>query len=300
MLKKIHKFLHLASLIEEVKTANQTAIREEILNDCALNSQAPGITDRKYGNQEIIVSLTTYDKRLHQVYLTIESLMQQSLKANKIVLWLSKHYRHQALPPVLQQQQNRGLEIDFCEDIRSYKKLIPSLKKYPDAAIITVDDDVYYHPNMIENLVFSYLKDPPFIYFNRGFTIRLNNRSLRQYIQWTSITHQAVSPLNFPTGVGGVLYPPGCFNEEVFNEAVFLDICPLADDVWFKAMSLYNGMQSKKAMTLSSVGDEFLVNKSVQNIGLKLQNNGRKNLNDVQLKAVFDKYNLYPLLKTCR
>ena len=300
MLKKLHKLIHLAGLIEEVKTANQTAIREEVLNDCALNSQAPGITDRKYGNQEIIVSLTTHGKRLSQVYLSIESLMQQTAKANKIVLWLSDQYQSQILPPVLQQQQNRGLEIAFCKDIRSYTKLIPSLKKYPDAAIITVDDDVYYHPNMIENLVFSYLKDPQFIYFNRGFTIRLNNRSLGPYIKWPSITHQAVSPLNFPTGVGGVLYSPGCFNEEVFNEAVFLDICPLADDVWFKAMALYNGMQSKKAITLSPVGDEFLINKSVQDIRLDLQNNGKQNLNDVQLKAVFDQYDLYPLLTTCR
>ena len=299
MLKKIQKLLHLASQIDEVKIANQTAIREEILNYCALNSQVHGITDQKYGSQEIIISLTTYDKRLSQVYLTIESLMQQSMKANKIVLWLSDEYAHQTIPPVLQQQQNRGLEINFCQDIRSYKKLIPSLKKYPDALIITADDDLYYHPNMIENLVFSYLKDPHFIYFNRGFTIRLKNHLPIPYKKWESITHQEVSPLNFPTSGGGVLYPPKCFNEEVFNEAVFSTLCPWADDVWFKAMSLYNGTPSKKAVTLSPVGDEFLVNKSVQNSGLKLINNGQ-NQNDVQIKNVFDKYDLYPLLTVCR
>jgi len=298
MLKKFHKLLHLAGRIEEVKTANQAAIRKEILNCYALNSHEQGVTDRKYGNQEIIISLTTHGKRLSQVYLAIESLMQQTTKANKIVLWLSDQYSPQTIPPVLQQQQQRGLEINFCKDIRSYTKLIPSLKKYPDATIITADDDVYYHPNMIENLVFAYLNEPQFIHFNRGFTIRSNNHSLGPYLKWTSITHQEVSPLNFPTGVGGVLYPPGSFHEEVFNEEVFLSICPLADDVWFKAMTLYNGVQSKKAVTLSPVGDEFLINKSVQDIGLTLQNNDWKQ-NDVQIKAVFDKYDLYPLLKTC-
>lgn len=39
-------------------------------------------------------------------------------------------------------------------------------------------------------------------------------------------------------GYGGVLYPPGAFDEEVFNEKVFMRLCPYADDIWFFAMAL--------------------------------------------------------------
>lgn len=48
------------------------------------------------------------------------------------------------------------------------------------------------------------------------------NGLLEGYMAWdweTSLLD--ASPLNFPTGCGGVLYPPHCFNDEVFNENVF-------------------------------------------------------------------------------
>ncbi|MDR0799506.1 MAG: hypothetical protein LBN18_07100 [Dysgonamonadaceae bacterium] len=300
MLNKLHRIIHLADIVEDVKIQNKISIREEVLNYYALNSKEQGITGEKYCDREILVSLTTYGKRIHQVYLTIESLMQQSMKPNRILLWIDSRYQNQPLPQLLQQQTKRGLEIAFCKDIGSYTKLIPALKQYPNDIIITVDDDVYYNTTMIENLVSAYLQDPHSIYFNRGFEILLKkDNQLRSYNQWPSITSPESSPLNFPTGVGGVLYPPRCFPEEVFNESVFTTICPLADDVWFKAMTLYNGIPSKKVVTVSITGDEFLVNRSTQDIGLKLQNNGQKQ-NDKQLKAVFEKYNLFPLLTRCR
>ncbi len=46
----------------------------------------------------------------------------------------------------------KGLTIDWCEDIKSYKKLIPTLKKYPDAIIVTADDDLIYDNKWLEQL----------------------------------------------------------------------------------------------------------------------------------------------------
>lgn len=34
---------------------------------------------------------------------------------------------------------------------------------------------------------------------------------------------------NFLTGVGGVLYPPACFSNEVLREDIFLKYAPYAD-----------------------------------------------------------------------
>ena len=47
-------------------------------------------------------------------------------------------------------QKKFGLQIEYYEEnIKSYTKLLPSLQKYPDDIIITVDDDAYYLPNLI-------------------------------------------------------------------------------------------------------------------------------------------------------
>ena len=65
----------------------------------------------------------------HTTYDTIESIMEQTMKANRIILWLDYSFEKQPLPKALQLLQKRGLEIEYCKDIRSYKKLIPALKK---------------------------------------------------------------------------------------------------------------------------------------------------------------------------
>jgi hypothetical protein len=47
----------------------------------------------------------------------------------------------------------------------------------------------------------------------------------------------------FPTGVGGVLYPPGSLDPEVMNEGAALATCPSADDVWLYWMAKRAGTQ---------------------------------------------------------
>jgi hypothetical protein len=292
--RKIRSYLRLDTLIKEINVQN----RVNMLNYSVLNNNNLGITEERYTDKDIIVSLTTYGKRLNQVYLTIESLMQQSLKPNKIVLWLDKNYQKKRLPQLLNNQINRGLEIKYCDDVRSYTKLVPALQEYPNDVIITVDDDLYYDINVLENLVSAYLQDMSLIYYNRGHKIRLQkNGGIAPYRKWSwNMTSLDVSVLNFPTGVGGVLYPPNSFNQEVFNQEVFLNICPFADDVWFKAMALFNDKLSKKVETISILGEEYLENISVQDIALHHQNIGQRK-NDLQVKAVFEKYNLLDKLR---
>lgn len=265
------------------------------LNDYVLHNSERGVTDIRYCDHEIIVSLTTYEPRLYEVYLAIESIMQQTMKANRIVLWLSESLENIVLPYTLQLQMKRGLEVKYCKDIRSYKKLIPALHAYPNEVIITIDDDAMYQIDVIEKLVTSYIQEPSFIYFNRGRRIDLQDGKLSPYLTWKRCRDTNVSALNFPTGVGGILYPPHIFNNEVFNENVFMDISPYSDDVWFKAMALYNDKLCKKVYTHNKSGDDFLCNLNVQDCALSHINNEQRQ-NDIQLKNVFEKYDLYKKL----
>ena len=297
---KFMKLLHIGQYLNNFQKDIIYQNRKDRLTELALCSSTKGISKERYCQKEVIVSLTTYGKRLYDVYLAIESIMQQSMKPNRIVLWLGDELKNRPLPRILGFQQQRGLEIVFCKDIYSYTKLIPALRKFPNDIIITVDDDLIYNVDMVERLVGAYIDDPSYIYCCRMHKMRLKKNGLLEgYMAWdweTSLLD--ASPLNFPTGCGGVLYPPHCFNDEVFNENVFLNICKFADHVWFKAMSLYNGVQSKRIVTRNSKGKEYIENMEVQDVGLyHINNNKTVNRNDIQLKAVFDKYNLYALLK---
>lgn len=273
--------------------------KKYILEQNILFSQEPGITNERYCNHDIIVSLTTYSKRIYDVHLTIESIMEQTMKANRIVLWLDYSFEKQPLPQALQLLQKRGLEIAYCKDIRSYTKLVPALRKFTDDIIITIDDDLVYEFDLLEKLIAAYLQDPSYIYCNRHHLMRPNSKGgLLPYMQWEwNSTNQDASIWNFPTGVGGILYPPHSLDEEVLNEGVFLDICKYADDVWFKAMAMKKGTLSRKVYTHNPKGEEYFLNESVQDIGLSLINTQGAMLNDRQIKSVFTKYNLYQLLK---
>lgn len=274
-------------------------IRKNQMIEHILYDSERGITDKKYCNHDIIVSLTTYGKRIYDVAFTIESIMQQSMKANRIILWLDNSFRNQSLPESLVNQQKRGLEIAFCEDLGPYKKLIPSLLHFPNDTIITIDDDAIYDYDLIERLINSHLKYPSIICCCRARRISFaKDGSLLPYNKWKRPLEETFpSHFVFATGVGGVLYPPHCLDEEVNNDDEFLNICNTADDVWFNAMAIKNGTKVKKVRTRNPNGDDYLLNYAVQDIGLLHKNIHGKNLNDQQIHAVFSKYNLYSILQ---
>lgn len=295
LIQKVKRFFNIGYHSQLLKEQLIYEIRNDWMINKALTCNDSGITHEVLCEHEIIVSLTTYGKRLYDVASTIESIMQGSMKPNRIILWLQEDMRNAILPIALQRQQNRGLEIAYYKDIRSYKKLLPTLKKYPEATIITIDDDVIYTYDLVEKLVNMHKIHPLQIIANRIHRMILDKNGMPiEYMNWDlCATPTDSSPLNFYTGVGGVLYPPHSLDNEVFNEKVFMDICKFADDIWFKAMALKKGTQVLKCYTHSKQGQDYVVNPNVQDIGLLNINTGSKGLNDKQLKAVFEHYNLW-------
>lgn len=295
VLKKIQNMMGFNSCIRHL----QYAIKADNLTQNALRSTEAGVSEKLYNDKQVIVSLTTFGSRIKDSYLSIESIMLGSMKPNKIVLWLGLDEKGKPLPITLKKQMKRGLEVKYTEDIRSYTKLVPSLRDFPEDIIITIDDDIIYNYDLVENLYLSYLEDPECIHANRVHVPSIGkDGKLTNYSTWKRNQKPGdISYLNFLTGVGGVLYPPHCFNEEVFNKEVFLDICKYADDIWFYSMAIFNGRKIKKAPTHKSNGADYLYPEDNQEIALHLVNTSKgRSRNDDQLEAVFQKYNLFRLL----
>lgn len=272
--------------------------RQFQLWDQILHEQEPGVTNDKYSDATVTVSLTTYGRRMKEAALAIESIMQQTMKANRIVLWLAhEDYKH--IPQSLRMLQARGLEIMECDDLLSYKKIIPSLRKFPDDVIITIDDDVFYSPDALDNLVSAYLEAPQHIHCLRTHRVKTDaNGIILPYNQWEwGISEPGPNRRNFFTGCGGVLYPPHCLDEEVLNESVFMKICKHADDVWLNAMALRKGTLVSKVLTRNPNGEDYVLNERAQADGLFQINIRDQMLNDRQLKDVFTTYSLYDKIK---
>ena len=203
-----------------------------------------GVTSEKR-NTQLIVSLTTYPARINFVYKTITTLLQQTVKPDRIILWLAEpQFPEKQLPENLTRLQEYGLEIKWVEkDIRSFKKLIPSLKEYPEDIIITVDDDNYYDKRLVEYLYNSYLEAPDCIHARQAFVVKKDKdknlvMKARNYVYNSTYLP---SYLNEPVGCGGVLYPPHSLDENVLNEEQFMQKVPTNDDLWFWAHALIKG-----------------------------------------------------------
>lgn len=237
-----------------------------------------------------VITLTSYPARIRCVGDTVKSLMAQTIPA-KIVLWLGESEfpgRERDLPPDLAALRKEGLEIRYTKDIGPYTKLVPALKAFPEKVLITVDDDILYPEDWLQNLLAAYVENPDMIHAARCNLILFAGRKIAPYRKW-NYEARKLSPSfnNFLTGVGGVLYPPHCLYPDVLNEELFLSLAPKADDIWFWAMAVLNDV---KINLIAKPYNRLKMVPGSQKEGCLWQENVIGGGNDVQLAAVLAHY----------
>ena len=242
----------------------------------------------------VIISMTSFLARIDRVYVTAYSLLAQSMKADEVILWLGADKfpgKEKELPPDLLSLREKGLTIKWVSDIRSYTKLVPALKEYPDDIIVTADDDLYYPREWLEKLYDAYLKEPTLIHCHRAHTITFDkNGDVADYSEWKRHDKkEKATYLNFLTGVGGVLYPPHSLDEDVLNEKLFKALSPTADDIWFWAMAVKKGTKIRKLPDLM-MENPIQMPDSLEDAQALALINCQGGRNTIQMKAVLAHY----------
>lgn len=242
-------------------------------------------------NPRLIVTLTSYPERMETIDVVLYSLLDQTLKPDKIVLWLSYEEfpnLEDDVPSNILDMKKYGIEIEFCHNIRSYKKLVYSLKKYPNDLLVICDDDIYYQRNWLKLLYNSYLKNPNAIHCHRGLRISYdNNHKISRYLDWNIIkntNNYNISYKNFFTGSGGMICRKDFFYEDIFNEELFMRLSPTEYDMWFWAMAVLNG--TKINVVKNNITD--FKNISLYNYSTLFQYN--KYVNDEIFADILDYY----------
>ena len=216
---------------------------QSMLNLITVNG--PRRVKRHRLSEKLVVTLTSYPDRFHNLPLTLASLCLQSVKPDHIVLWIAREDKEQ-LTPEIKAFKSSGVEIRFCEDLKSYKKVIPALKAFPGAFLVTADDDLYYRNDWLEGLVAQWDGDEKHVVAHRAHRIRYEeDGTLAPYKNWGWEYREETdaSELNFPTSGMGALYPPGVFSSDVTDSNLFLKLAPTADDIWLYWMARLNGAE---------------------------------------------------------
>lgn len=241
----------------------------------------------------VIVSLTTFPERIEYVHLAIRSILYQTKRPKKIVLWLGKEFfplTEDDLPSSLLELKPQGLEIEFCIDIKAHTKYFYAFQKYPEDLIVTVDDDIIYPKNLLEVLLDTHQKYPNCVVANRVRNVEIEDNNFKPYREWkiNSLNVSNPSKKILATGVSGVLYQPKLFLKSTFDiEGIKKTNC-IGDDIWLKAAQIisnipvvYTNFFKRAFIEIPDTQKQSLFKKNVF-----------ENENDRQIKEVFDYFDI--------
>lgn len=193
-------------------------------------------------DKTLIVSMTSYPPRIKDVAKVWFSVLNQDVEKDRYhcVLVLAEPefpHKEKDLPTDLRLLvENEMVELIWHPtNIKSHKKLIPTLLKYPNNDILVIDDDVIrpagwlkcfiadhekYPDDVITGMVAQYIENDHFkMYPNHQF----GNTHYGEIIK-------NGRPAN---GRGGTLYPAHTFTDErFFDESLFMKLTPTSDESW--------------------------------------------------------------------
>lgn len=238
---------------------------------------------------ELIVSLTSYPERYSVLPWTLRSLLRQFVKPNRLILWIAEEEFGQ-LTPEITKFQEYGVEIRRCPNIASYKKIVPTLLEFPEAYIVTADDDIFYPRNWLQQLIDEFSNESPEPIAHRVHRITLDQSGHpKSYAKWWHCsTEGGGSVLNFPTSGAGVLYPPNAFHPDVTRADIFKKLCPHADDVWLYWMIR---MAGRIAYNIQG-GFRLRTWRAARNNQTLFEENFFGGRNDQQIRAMIEYYGL--------
>jgi len=209
------------------------------------------LTSQKYtlekaASTSIVVCMTSHPGRIKHAWLSLESLFRQTDRDFRLVLVLAdSQFPRRKLPNSIRRLTRKGLEILWVQrDGRSFDHLWPAYRKFPEAAVISVDDDKFFSASLVEKLRTASVKYPSTIIGWRGWQMRLSDGSLAFGHGWERATEQTPSNQLFMPPGNGSFYPPGSLPAGTGDYLVREQICPDADDVWYWAMARLGGRKS--------------------------------------------------------
>lgn len=239
--------MNIYKICQTAEHISDVLIGEFININVKLSPLKYGINMEESRKTKIILSLTTYNKRYETINLTLKSLLLQTIKPDRIIVWLDEDTPENEITPYMRELEQYGVEYRHTTlGLKPHNKYFHAMQEFPNDIIITVDDDIIYPPNTIEVLMKTHEKYPHAVCTRRAHLITLDkNGNLKKYKEWKYEYRRLKTPsyLLCATGVAGTLYPPHTLPPEAFNVENIKKYCHNADDIWLKIMEVKNGIK---------------------------------------------------------
>lgn len=244
-------------------------------------------------NSIFTVSLTSFPKRIDNLWMVLWSVYNQTVLPCKVILSLTKEEfpaEIASLPDSIKAFTNKGLEIVFNDiNLRPHNKYYYALSRIKDQPVITIDDDFIYYLDSFERLFRLHKNYPDCICANRVQRIELKDDKYLSYNYWRLVHNMDQGNDLVALGYACVLYPSSFRPDILFDLHNIQKLSLRADDLWLKAIEIVEGVKVVKGEYYAY---PFQIPKS-QIVSLRLTNNDISNpQNDPQWKNLVEHFNI--------
>lgn len=247
-------------------------------------------TQRK---SKVIISLTSYDKRFTTLPLCLKSLLKQTVMPDKIILYLAEK-DSSSITKQMKELKQFGIEIVIVEgDLKPHKKYYYAMRDYPNAIVITVDDDVIYDKNLVRRLLLAHNNHPKTVIADRARLIKTSESGFSAYNSWELAKDVSKPSLELlATGVGGILYPPHVLDTDLLLSVQHITKYISVDDLWLKAVEILSNTPTMTSVNNCKHSQYIDIHSSNQDSALS-NTNVIKNENDKYWMQLDKEFNLF-------
>lgn len=215
--------------------------REEIrrvpINSLSLNKEKR--------NTKLIFTLTSFPDRIDSVQYTLRTLFMQSMKPDRVILWLAKdEFENVSFPESILEFQQIGLEIRYCDNLYGHKRyycLVPEQKE--NECIVMFDDDILFPKYLVERLYKTWEKNRNCIVCDRGQVMTTTEAGVLNPGRWSSISKVGLKTPSYrllASPGGGCLIPPGALYKDACNSELIQKYAIKTGDIWLMFMAVQN------------------------------------------------------------
>lgn len=190
-------------------------------------------------------TLTSFPDRIDTVQYTIKSLFNQTMKPDRIILWLAEEeFQNFEFPESIKELQKRGLEIRYCENMFGHKRYYKLLEEQKEnECIVMFDDDILFPEKLVERLYNTWKKFPNCIVCDRGQAMTFENDKIKNPGRWSSISKVGLKKPSFcvlASPGGGCLVPPKALYKDAINTEIIRKYAIKTGDIWLMFMAAEN------------------------------------------------------------
>ena len=264
-----------------------------------------------YGRAVLVVSLTATSLRIGRLAEVVQSLLEQTLQPERILIWLSEEpflfdrgVPRDQIPTnlrALADAADTPVEVRYTENTGPFRKIMPTIENFrgqlSSLIVVTADDDTCYPPRWLESLYAGYRRERCAVAFRARRILYEGGRPL-PYRTWPKVDgyDELLRHTLMTTAKDGHLLTPDMLAKPFFSDD-FKRLCPSRCDAWVGAALLARKTPTLKLslVRIAKVGGHTLPPipefRAAEDAGVALAAHNR-DLNDGFIAGTFRHYGL--------